>query len=119
MGWNSTLVIMNDGLHVIKDDKDFGTKVYNAVNQLNISKIPIDAGPYARAIEQHRADGTALIAVGGNTGVSLGEFYPYGSEAFEVRMLKALADKLGYRVSKKPKRSYKVNSDYVDSDDCA
>ena len=52
-------------------------------------------------IETHHADGTALVAVGQNYGRKLGEFYPYGEGSEDERLLKALADKLGYRVVKK------------------
>lgn len=31
MGFNTTIVILNDGLDAIKNDKDFGKKVYDAI----------------------------------------------------------------------------------------
>lgn len=114
MGWNSTIVVLNDALHDIKNDPKFGENVYQAVTLLSRceeDRIPGDldirAGCHcnaATAVEQHHADGTSLVAVGQNYGRSLGVFFPYGEEDEDVRLLKALAEKLGYRVSRKPKR---------------
>jgi hypothetical protein len=110
MGWNSTLVVLNDALHQIKEDKSFGEKVYNAVGKLSLlpncsGLVDISAGNHvnaAHAVETHHADRTALVAVGQNYGRSLGIFFPYGEEDDEsVRVLKELARKLGYVVYKK------------------
>ena len=47
-------------------------------------------------IESHHADNTTLIAVGGNYGTKLGEFWGYShhTEEAQLRLLKEYADKL-------------------------
>jgi len=115
MGWNTTVVVMNDSLDAIRRDSKFGEKLYDACLRIhnsegrgiNVSATPDGTQAYhvnaATVIESHHADGTALVAVGGNYGVSLGEFYAPGLEDKDVRLLKQLADKLGYRIVKKSK----------------
>lgn len=110
MGYNTTVMICNDSLHAIESDPEFGKSLGNAIQEAGCYNKPVDvsAGIYcnaARVIECHHADATALVAVGGNHGTSLGEFYYVGHHHTtdgQVALLKALADKLGYRVSKKP-----------------
>lgn len=105
MGYNTTIIVLNDALHEIETDTDFGRKLAQAVRGLSVGKRgTIGAGCHANAataIETHHADGIHLIAIGGNTGQDLG--YMGGYRCNEVDLLKSLADKLGYRVSKKPK----------------
>ncbi len=108
MGYNSTVVVMNDALHAIEDDPQFGKKLSQAIMTVSRGN-PVDVSALnhcnaATVIETHHADGTALVAVGQNYGHNLGILYPYGEEELDVRVLKALADKLGYYVSKKPQR---------------
>lgn len=119
MGYNTTVMICNDSLHAIESDPEFGKNLALAVGEMYRSNRPLDvpaysynsegkaAGIYCNAasvIESHHADGTTLVAVGGNHGTKLGEFYYVGhhhTDDGQVALLKALADKLGYRVSKK------------------
>jgi hypothetical protein len=106
MGYNSTLVILNDALHEIEKDKDFGKKVHDAVITVNRGKpVDISSGFHCNAatvIETHHADQISLIAVGGNCGQDFGYVGNYRSKPLD--MLKALADKLGYRIVKKSVR---------------
>ena len=119
MGWNTTVMICNDSLHAIETDAEFGKNLADAIKKASCYNKPVDVSAYwynsegkatgiycnaASVIESHHADGTALVAVGGNHGTKLGEFYYVGNhttDAGQVALLKALADKLGYRVSKK------------------
>lgn len=112
MGWNTTVVVNNDSLDAIRRDSNFGERLYDACMRIISSDRPVDvcANPdgtqayhanAATVIETHHADGTALVAVGGNYGVNLGVFYAPGLEDKDVRLLKQLADKLGYRIVKK------------------
>ena len=108
MGWNTTVVVMNDALDAIAHDPEFGKKLARACTQA-VHGRPVDVSASmhinaATVVETHHADGTTLVAVGGNYGRSLGEFYAYGDEDEDIRLLKALADKLGYRVSRKPQK---------------
>lgn len=71
MGNQTTLVILNDALHDIRNDPEFGNRLYNATlgqNGCRFNTIP--AGTYANAaeiIETHHAGSDVLILAGGNT----------------------------------------------------
>jgi len=111
MGFNSTLVIMNDSLHEIAKDKNFGKKVSDAVQRVDHEKyVDISSGCCGNAatvVDCHHADGTALIAVGGNCATVLMPYagsYRHHTKEGQERMLRAWADELGFRVAKKPKR---------------
>ncbi len=46
---------------------------------------------------------TILTATGNNTGTNLGTVFPHGndSDSYNVKILRGLADKLGYSIAKK------------------
>jgi len=119
MGYNTTVVVLNDGLGDIERDPEFGKKLARAISAVNTERylaeqagrdfygVDVSAGNHCNAatvVETHHAEGTAVVAVGGNMGRNLGHVWPYGDEEYDVRVLKALADKLGYSVRRKPKR---------------
>ena len=54
MGYNTSMIIMNDGLHYIEEDPDFGRKLASAVSQLSLNMHPswgidVSAGPHVNA----------------------------------------------------------------------
>tara|TARA_R110002126_G_C10490983_1_gene504918 strand:+ start:151081 stop:151428 length:348 start_codon:yes stop_codon:yes gene_type:complete len=112
MGYNSTIIVMNDALHEIKEDKDFGAKLSAAVQKLSLGRgiigdhgVDISSGGHcnaATAIESHHADGIAVVAVGGNCATVLGMSWGnhLGKEN-KLRVLKQLADEMGYGLRKK------------------
>lgn len=77
MGYNTTIVIYNDALHSIKDDKNFGSTLYDAIIENYRSKqketfftsFGNGSQTAGQVIEQHHADQNVLIEVGGNTGI--------------------------------------------------
>lgn len=103
MGYNTTLIVLNDALHEIENDKDFGMKVAQATRKVSLGKeVDISSGYHCNAatvIETHHADGIKLIAVGGNCGQDLG--YVGGYRSNPEDMLRSLADSMGFKVSKK------------------
>lgn len=114
MGYNTTVVILNDAIHQIKDDPEFGKNLHDAVLGLALPEKYrsryVPSGHHCNAaevIEHHHADGIKLVAVGANTGwdleveVHYTEAHKPGTALQEV-LLRALADKLGYRVARKP-----------------
>lgn len=109
MGYNTTVMILNDALESIENDPNFAKNLVRGVHLVTRGK-PVDihaGGQHAAAtvIETHHADSTSLVAVGGNDGISLGQFYYVGNpyeDKGKVAILKALADQLGYRIVKKP-----------------
>lgn len=83
MGFNTTVVILNDDLHIVENDPEFGKKLANAIRSMrsSASEKPIDVSARsgnctacnaASVIETHHADNTILVRVGGNTGSVVG-----------------------------------------------
>ena len=113
MGYNTTIVVMNDALHQIAKDEEFGKKLYDAILAVNHkSSVDVSAGNHCNAatvIETHHADGYAVVAVGHNYGEKLGTVYPYGDKTTpqKERILRALADQLGFSLRKKPTKKKK------------
>ena len=65
MGFNTCLVILNDKLHDIEDDPDFGRKVSEAVNSM---RIPCDINGAAKIVACTHSSRSVTVEVGGNTG---------------------------------------------------
>lgn len=110
MGFNSTVIVRNDALGCIKADPEFGKKVADAIGSLSHIKKGIDiASGYnanaATVVETHHASNTAIVAVGGNHATVIGWAgdVPHHEEAGQIDILRELAEKLGYRLVKKPK----------------
>ena len=108
MGFNATVVVMVDALHIIEKDPEFGKTLAEAINQISHYREKahgfVSSGGHVNAaevIEVHHADGKHLIAVGGNTGWDLGRVTSYRST--EEEMLRAWADRLGFTLRRKAK----------------
>lgn len=109
MGFNTTLVLMNDALYNIKNDPEFGVRLADAVNE-NYGERgykDVAAQGFVNAvtvIETHHADRLMPVLVGGNHGFVVGASLPWNTKAEEMdfSLLKVLAERLGYRISKKP-----------------
>ena len=73
MGYNSTILVLNDRLHEIEGDPEFGKKVANAIRSHHVRN---DRQPYitgqTTVIDVQHADTMQVIAVGGNTGRVIG-----------------------------------------------
>ena len=108
MGFNTTVVVMNDALHAIENDPDFGKKLGDAIRSLGgPHKFHADVSALnhvnaATAIETHHADDFVVVAVGGNMGSVLGYGGAYRNTDHEI--VKTLAAHLGYELRKKPSR---------------
>lgn len=119
MGFNTTVVVMNDSLHAIACDPEFGKNLVHAITgAINGQKVDVPARRYneegkvvsvscnaATVIESHHADGNAIVAVGGNYASVLG--YSYGThheKEDKLRILKQLASEMGYSLRAKPKK---------------
>jgi len=73
MGYNTTVIVLNDALGLIEDDPDFGKKLSRAIQKqsLGTKRVDVSALNYANAasvIEQHHANHTVIVAIGGNYG---------------------------------------------------
>ncbi len=114
MGYNSTLVVINDALNDIAGDPEFGKKVVAAVQEWpnrgwdrrgGHQGVDVSAGCYANAasvIDVHHADRSALLFVGGNYGSKVGEArgWTHHEPADQLALLKQVAEQLGYRLVK-------------------
>lgn len=111
MGFNTTVIVLNDALHAIAEDPAFGKKLAAAVMSLGSRDkyaATISAMNHvnaATAVETHHADSFAVVAIGGNMGAVLG--YGGGYRNTNEEILKALASSMGFVVHKKPARKKK------------
>ena len=106
MGFNTTVVVLNDALDQISKDPLFGQKLADAVLYLGgPSKFHLDIPSgnscnAATVVETHHADEVVVVAVGGNYGRILG--YGGGYKSSDLDMVKTLAWKLGYTLRIRP-----------------
>lgn len=73
MGFNTTVVVLNDALSDIEQDPDFGKKLAAAIRSVSCYNKPIDVSAMghcnaASVIESHHADNSVYVKVGGNYG---------------------------------------------------
>lgn len=77
MGFNTTIVVLNDALSYIEKDRDFGRKLAAAIHHVSVRRpveVPAEDGNggffmnAARVIETHPADETVTVEVGQNQG---------------------------------------------------
>ena len=118
MGWNTTVVVLNDALDQIAKDPKFGEKLARAISSLSTEQyiteregrqfygVDVDAGNHCNAatvIETHHADVQKLVLVGGNMGEDLGAVWlGGGEEPKELRLARSLAEHYGYHLRKNP-----------------
>ncbi len=113
MGHNTTVVILNDALHHIREDKDFGCKIADGASVAhNSSPVNVWSGGFssaARIVDTHHASNYRIILVGGNDGLAL---YPsfsvdlllqHGVEGLPLVLARELARTSGYYIAKKRK----------------
>jgi hypothetical protein len=87
MGWNTTVVVLNDALGYIEEDPEFGKKLARAIlglsappdrQRCDVSARRPRGGVHANAatvVETHHADAVVTVDVGGNTAVVVGSRY--------------------------------------------
>lgn len=118
MGFNTTVIVMNDALGDIEADREFGKKLVAAIHGLSLREdrdkgINVSArngnsisGNAATVVETHHADSTAIVAVGGNYAHVLGWAgnVPHHKDEGKLACLKALAEEMGFSLVKKAKK---------------
>lgn len=76
MGYNTTVVVMNDALHAIAEDQEFGKRLAHAIMEAFGGKR-VDVPAYGKSvihcnaatvIETHHADHMVTVRVGMNSG---------------------------------------------------
>ncbi len=114
MGFNTTVVVLNDALHYIEEDPDFGKNLARAISQVGGGRYErVDVAARCRSggvhcnaatvVETHHADQTVIVAVGGNLGLTLGRTWGHKWDD-KIAILKSLADRMGFYLRKKPER---------------
>lgn len=77
MGYNTTVVILNDYLQEIENDPHFGKNLVRAIRKVSVYGHPVDVSAQderslccnaARVIEAHHADHYVCVKIGGNSG---------------------------------------------------
>jgi len=109
MGFNSTVVIMNDVLGQIDTDEKFGHNLVSAIMAQSAYNRQVDVrtGSHINAatvVEQHHADRIVLVSVGYNYGnvfaSVLRRLDHHTDEAKEI-MLRDIAYQMGYHLRKR------------------
>lgn len=119
MGYNTTVLILNDALSWIEDDPGFAKRLCASIKQFNgSSRAPASVTVSARSkaggvhctaatvIETHHAGIKAVISVGENCGIVLGSVMGPrndGTQDSRLAILKDLLEKCGYYIAKIPK----------------
>jgi hypothetical protein len=110
MGYNSTLMILNDAMDEIdRDPQGWWEKAKQHLSELHHSSKPIEFGHGSHgngfySVTNVHADITSIIAVGGNHTTVLGQFHNGGRHyrpEDQLEILKRLADQMGYRLIRK------------------
>lgn len=112
MGFNTTVVVINDALDQIGADPQFGAKLAAAIREHagSRNRVDVSAGNHCNAahvVETHHADRTALVSVGGNLGVPQLEYrgWRHHESEQQIALLTAWAEKLGFSLVKTPEPS--------------
>lgn len=111
MGYNSTVIVLNDALDQIEKDPEFGKNLSRAIMSLHRKggAVDVPAGNHCNAasvVESHHADHSALVLMGGNYGSVVGSTFGWShhEKDKQLEMLKRILGDMGYRVVKKPTR---------------
>lgn len=111
MGYNTTIVLLNDALSSIEGDLNLGKKLRDATLKMSLAgqkPVDVSAGNHCNAllvVETHHADQMVPILVGGNYAHVVDKTYvKWNNDKMEEDLLRQLADKHGYTLRKKSKR---------------
>jgi hypothetical protein len=108
MGYNSTVVVMNDALNAIKRDPGFGESLSKAcLEVIRGKRVDVSSNGHVNAatvLESHHADHLVPLLVGGNTGYVIEDCWLNYRDSSDEALLKVLAKKLGYTLVRKGKK---------------
>ena len=105
MGFRTVVVLNNDLAHEWENDPTLGRQIWMAACTMGREDQGIHALRYGQVIEQVHADTQTVAFLDGCGGKAVAHYHWYCGQTEEqknLQLLKTLADKLGYRVSKKP-----------------
>jgi hypothetical protein len=112
MGFRTVVVLSNDRAHEWQNDPELGNKIFHAASMQwcggqdgkNRARQEL---PYGEVIEQVHADTQTVAFLDGYGGKAVAHshwFHNQTEEQKNLAMLKALAEKLGYRVVKQSRK---------------
>jgi len=105
MGFNTTVVVMNDALSAIRSDEEFGASLAQACLMAHRGvRVDVPSKGHVNAaavLESHHADRLVPVLVGGNTGYVIDDCSLHYRDSSSESLLKVLAERLGYRLVKK------------------
>lgn len=106
MGFRTVVVLNNDLAHEWEKDSELGQKIMRAASLKGwTAASPLDRFEYGEVVEQVHADCQTVAFLDGYGGKAMAYSHWFRNQTEDqknLNMLKALADTLGYRVSKKP-----------------
>ncbi len=106
MGFNTTVVVMNDMLSTIEKDIRYGEKLAHAVLTASIERpVSVDGARSAIVVATHHNHAMLPILVGRNMGVPISGAVDWAAtpEVMELELLKKLAIKHGYSLRRRPR----------------
>ena len=109
MGFNSTILILNDQLSSIeRDPEGFVKEMVNAISSIGCSGSKRDFHPgQSTVMSVSHADAVTILAVGGNHSTVLGRVYNGGKHytvGDQEDLLRKLVDQHGFRLVRKSKK---------------
>ena len=102
MGWNSVILVLNDCLHEIETDPQFGAKVHREIaDGFGRHECKRNYNAFGVVCQSH-ADDVQIVSVGRNTGRRIRP----GDKItdMEAWQLRRILENNGYRVQKKRKK---------------
>lgn len=102
MGYNTAVVVLNDTMHEIERDTEFGQKLAFHCRQVEGPRAGSEYGPHGiKALPPAHADTLQIVGIGGNTIRALGYAH---LDADDLAVVKSMAYRLGYRLTRIPGR---------------
>ena len=87
MGFNSTVLILNDNLHEIENDPEFGKKLARAIREHNTGHNEPHVTGQTTVLAVEHADTMQILAVGGNCGRVIGYSHWSGDDDVIIKEL--------------------------------
>lgn len=103
MGFRTVVVLINDLAHEWENDPELGRKIFMAASMKQCGGG--EGLQYGTTIEQVHADTQTVAFLDGYRGTAMAHRHWYNGQTEDqknLELLKALAERLGYRVVKKP-----------------
>jgi hypothetical protein len=106
MGFNSTVLVLNDRLGEIeRNPEEFVKEMLYAIQRSGVDKQEGFHPGQTTVMSCAHADTVTILAVGGNCATVMGRVHNGGhhhTEEDQVKLLRELADKYGFSLRKKP-----------------